>query len=175
MKMDETAAQAILEPYFFAAREEFHKFCVDQKLGNEVRRTRFECEGVVHDTPRHFAGTTLDGRLVVAALELADLPEDTVAAIFAHEFGHVVDHLYPGRFGLAREELVFYREVDLQNEKAGKARVARAKQWEGRSADEVELTADLLVERVLGHRVGYSGPCMLQGFNRGMRRPRGLR
>lgn len=175
-----TSARAILEPYFVAVREEFLTFCLAQKLGTEIRKTKFECRSEVRDSERHFAATTTDGRLVVAAPDLADLPEDTVGAILAHEFGHVVDHLYPGRFLVAEEEgeLIFFKDeisYNPKDERTAQVRVARMRQWEARSDHEVELTADLIVEQVLGHRVGYSGLCMLQGFNRGVRRPKELR
>lgn len=175
MSTDSIAARAILEPYFLAAREAFHQYCVKRQLGEQVNKTRLECSNEVRDAERHFAGTTLDGRLIVASPELADLPEDTVAAIFAHEFGHVVDHLYPGCFSLNTEELVFYGVLDPRDEELGDVRVARIKQWQQRDHHEIELTADLIAEDVLGHRIGYSGACMLQGFNRGKKRPKSLR
>ena len=168
-------ARVILEPYFLAARDIFCEFCESQGLGKEIRKTRFECRTDVHDTDRHFAGATVDGRLIVCAVQMPDLPEDTVAAIFAHEFGHVVDHLYPGRFILAEEELLFVEEQSGDDPRAGQVRVARARQWEQRSYHSVELTADLIAQQATGCRIGYSGKCMLQGLNRGVPRPSHLR
>lgn len=166
-----------MEPYFVAVRDEFLTFCVSKELGTELRKTKLECREDVRDSERHFAGTSTDGRMVVVAPEMADLPEDTVAAIFAHEFGHVVDHLYPGRFLVQEEELVFFGAVDYDpnDSRTAQVRVARMRQWEARDEHEIELTADLIVEEVLGHRIGYSGSCMLQGFNRGEPRPKQLR
>lgn len=176
--LDVASAQAVLEPYFIAARDEYLRFCIEKQLGTEIRRTQLECSEEVRDADRHFAGTTLDGRCIVVSQDLADKPEDVVAAIFAHEFGHVVDHLYPGRFQVDdEEELVFFQEGDFdpQDTRAAQSRVARTRQWEARDAYRIELTADLIAQEVLGHRIGYSGACMLQGFNRGVRRPRDLR
>lgn len=169
-------AHAILEPYFLAARELFAKYCDDLGLdGREVAKTKFECRSEMHDTERHFAGTTLDGRKVLAAPEMADLPEDTVAAIFAHEFGHVVDHRYPSFFVFSEERLIYVGPVEGEDRRAEQARVARMKQWDRRNYHEVEVTADLLAEAVTGSRIGYSGKCMLQGLNRGVARPEKLR
>jgi hypothetical protein len=176
--VDEASAQAILEPYFVAAREEFLQFCIAKELGSEIRQTKFACSEEVRDSERHYAGTTLDGRFIIASTELADKPEDVVAAIFAHEFGHVVDHLYPGRFLVDDvDELILFQEQDFDpnDKQAAQSRVARVRQWEAREEFQIELTADLIVEAAIGHRIGYSGPCMLQGFNRGVRRPKDLR
>jgi len=174
--VDKGAARVILEPYFVAARDEFLTFCEEQELGSVIKKTCLECHVNAHDTERHFAGASTDGRLIVVAPQMADLPEDTVAAIFAHEFGHIVDHLYPGRFVTDGDELVFLRDeaFDDENPRKVQSRIARIRQWEARSDYEVEVTADLIAERVLGHRIGYEGPCMLQGFNRGVRRPKNL-
>ena len=174
-KGDESA-RVILEPYFIAARDEFQNFCAAKQLGNDVKRTRLEVSSEVRDAERHYAGATVDGRMIAVAPELADLPEDTVAAMLAHEFGHIVDHLYPGRFVIVQEELVCYpEEYDANDSRTGQSRIARMRQWQARSEHEIELTADLIAEQVLGHRIGYSGPCMLQSFNRGSPRPKDLR
>lgn len=164
-----------MEPYFIAARTLFVEYCEQRGLGAAVKDTKFECRSEMHDTPRHFAGTSLDGRKVLAAPELAELPEDNVAAIFAHEFGHVVDHRFPGRFVYADEELVLVAEVPEGVHRGDQARVARMRQWEAREDDEIERVADAIAEQATGQRIGYSGPCMLQGLNRGVERPRDLR
>lgn len=173
--LTEEQAFAVLEPYFIAARSLFIAYCEQRGLGDVVKTTQFECRPDMHDTDRHFAGTTLDGRKVCAAPELAELPEDNVAAILAHEFGHVVDHRYPGRFVYADEELVLLAEVPEGAHRGDQARVARMKQWEGRDDDEIERVADAIAEQATGQQIGYSGPCMLQGLNRGKPRPKGLR
>lgn len=168
-------AHAILEPYFLAAREMFAEYCEKLGLGSEVQNTSFECWKAMHDTERHYAGTSPDGRKIYAAPEMADLPEDTVAALFAHEFGHVVDHRYPSMFVLVEEQLVFVGSVEGEDKRAEQARIARMRQWSRRKYDEVEVVADKVAEEVTGSRIGYSGPCMLQGLNRGVPRPEGLR
>lgn len=168
-------AYAILEPYFLAARELFTKYCEDLGLGRGVEKTSFECRSEMHDTERHFAGTTEDGKKVLAAPEMADLPEDTVAAIFAHEFGHAVDHRYPSYFILYEGELVYVGPVEGEDKRAEQARVARMRQWDRRGYHEVEVVADKIAEAVTGSRIGYSGKCMLQGLNRGVPRPEHLR
>ncbi len=43
------------------------------------------------------------------------------------------------------------------------------------SAPEIEVIADLIAQAAIGSRIGYSGKCMLQGLNRGVPRPEGLR
>jgi hypothetical protein len=164
-------AHAILEPYFIVARRLFTEYCEGIGLGDAVKSTKFECRPEIHDSERHYAATTLDGRKVLVAPELAELPEDTVAAIFAHEFGHVLDHLYPACFVCVEDELVFLGEVP-EGEHSDQTRLARMKQWEGRDDHIVEVTADQIAEQVTGSRIGYSGPCMLQGLNRGVRRPK---
>lgn len=168
-------AFAVLEPYFLVARSIFTAYCIQRGLGDAVKATQFECRPDMHDTERHFAGTTLDGRKVCAAPEMANLPEDTVAAILAHEFGHVLDHRYPGCFVCAREELVFVAAVAEEGDRGDQTRVARMQQWTARGEDEIELVADLVAEKATGIRIGYTGPCMLQAMNRGRSRPLGLR
>jgi len=178
-RLSEAEAYAILEPYFLAAKEVYAEYTLKLGLGKGIRRTRLECRAEMHDTERHFAGATTDGRLIAVAPEMAELPEDTVAAIFAHEFGHVVDHLHPGRFVLeeSEESLIYVPECEYRVEdlRTAQVRVASMRQWEAREEDVIELTADLIAEQAIGHRIGYSGACMLQGFNRGKRRPKGLR
>lgn len=172
-KISDEEAYAILEPYFVVARKICTEYCQGLGLGDGVKNTKFECRRDIHDSERHFAATTLDGRKVLAAPELADLSEDTVAAIFAHEFGHVLDHLYPTCFVCVEEELVFVGKVP-DGEHSDQTRIARMKQWEGRDDHTVEVTADLIAEQVTGSRIGYEGPCMLQGLNRGVKRPKHL-
>ena len=169
-------AYAVLEPYFLAARETFLVYTESLELGRTIKRTRLECMPEMHDTERHFAGASTDGRVVAAAPQMVDLPEDTVAAIFAHEFGHIVDFTYAAQFVVVDGVLVFRPDIYEPNDKASaQMRIARMRQWEARSEDEIELTADLIAEQAVGHRIGYSGPCLLQGFNRGVERPKGLR
>lgn len=177
--MTDEASYAVLEPYFSVTRERFVQFCQDRGLGTALLRTRFEVSDVVRDSDRHFAATTTDGKKVVAAPDLADCTEDIVIGIMAHEFGHVIDHLYPARFFLedGESKLVFFGDdiYDPEDPRTAQHRVARMRRWESRSEYEVERTADLLVEQVLGHTIGYVGPCMLQSLSRGVPRPRNLK
>ncbi|MGP1682003.1 MAG: hypothetical protein ACTS8S_06740 [Giesbergeria sp.] len=169
-------AFCVLEPYFIAARGFFVAYC--ERIGLDsagVAKTRFECSPEMHDTDRHYAGTTLDGRKVLVAPEMADLPEDTVSAIMAHEFGHVIDHQFPAHFVLVEGELLFVGDVAPTDARAEQARIARMRQWQKRSHHEIEVVADLIAKEAIGSRIGYSGKCMLQGLNRGVPRPKELR
>ena len=135
---------------------------------NEVK---LWCASWIHDTERHFAACTHDGDEIYCAPEMADLPEGVVLAIFAHEFGHAVDFLYPAQFGLGRDGVVrrnFERVSDKQVR-------AWTRGWRARDDDAVERTADAIAQHVLGTTIGYCGPCQLQCFNQGVRRPAGLR
>lgn len=172
--VDEPTARAILEPYFLAAKDEYLEFCVANNLGSSIKNTRLAISQSVRDSDRHFAAATTDGRLIVASPELVECPEDTVAAMMAHEFGHIVDHLYPGRFLVVDEELVFLTD-NPEDPRSPQVRVARMRQWENRTDHEIELTADLIAKQVLSHEIRYYGPCMLQSFGRGVKRPRDLR
>lgn len=178
MAVDEPA-YVVLEPYFEASKESFLVFCEERGLGSAVKKTRFEVSSVVRDSDRHFAATTTDGKQIVAAPELADCTEDIVIGIMAHEFGHVVDHLYPARFFLEDDEssLIFFGDdkYDPEDPRTAQQRVARMRRWENRSDYEVERTADLIVEQAIGHPIGYVGPCMLQSLSRGAPRPKKLR
>jgi len=168
-------AFCVIEPFFVAAQILFVQYCKDLGLDDRIKSTRLECSEEIHDTDRHFAGTTLDGRKVLVAPEMAELPEDTVAAIMAHEFGHVVDHQFPAYFVCVEDELVFVGDVDVSTPRGAQAKVARMRQWEKRPVDELERLADLIAHQATGSRIGYSGKCLLQGLNRGTPRPKGLR
>jgi hypothetical protein len=175
---DREVALAILEPYFEAAREVYLDFASARGLDlRGLKKLRLECDPDMHDTPRHFAGAAQDGSVIVLAPQLVDLPEDTVAAIIAHEFGHILDFLNPGHFvsDMEAQALVLLRESDADEQRAAKNRLARVRQWEARDEHSVELTADLIAQAAIGQRIGYSGPCMLQGFGRGVSRPAKLR
>lgn len=173
---DETLA--VLDPFFTAAREVFVAYEMEWHSASRMRRVRLECAPEVHDTPRHFAGATEDGRSILVTPELAELPEATVAAILAHEFGHAMDFAYPSVFRLSVDgALVRAEPADEQPDKrASQAAVAAMRQWRDRDEDVVERTADAVAALVTGRSLGYSGPCLLQTFDAGIRpRPRGLR
>jgi hypothetical protein len=161
-------ALLILEPYFTVVQELF----VGAGL-SEAKQVRLVIEPSMHDSPRHFAGTRDDGRLIMLAPEMVELPEYTVAAIMAHEFGHAVDFLYPGEFVLGAERVAVRRQRNgLENDDRW---ITWLKDWEKRDDDVVEFVADAIAESVTGQRIGYSGPCRLQTFDGGKPRPVGLR
>ena len=135
-------------------------------------RAKFELDSSAHDSCRHFAGATEDGSVVVVAPELVDMPLYTVQAILAHEAGHVVDLSAPGHWWSPKSgEIVFVETL------ATKGLKRHLERWKGRSDDEVERVADGIAEMVTGHRIGYVGAasCLVQAFDRGARRPVGLR
>lgn len=161
-------ALGILSPYAEATREAFLEEGFDK-----VRRVEFSVSRAMHDTPRHFAACETSGRRILVAPELAELDEQFVRGIIAHEFGHAVDFLYPaefalggGRAGLTRR--LRERETDTQW-------IRFSKEWDKRSDDVVEQTADRIAELVWRKPIGYAGPCLLQNFEAGARRPEGLR
>ncbi len=164
-------AEAVIDPYFTVIQKIF------MEGGAEVRKVRLELARWAHDTPRHFAATEDTGRVIIVSPEFAMLPEETIAAIISHEFGHVVDFLYPGRYVLIDDgelvEMPVVPEGALISDKAEQAHVARARAWRRRSKDSVERTADAIAELFTGRTIGYCGPCELQCFDRG-RRPRRL-
>lgn len=170
-------ALAVLDPFFQAAREVFVAYEMNWLGCSRMRRVRLECSATVHDTARHFAGASEDGKLILAAPELAELPEETVVAILAHEFGHAMDFAYPAMFRESEGELK--RAVALadngQDRRFEQAAVAAMRQWRDRDPDTVERTADVVAEHVTGRRIGYAGPCLLQTLDAGIARPAGLR
>jgi len=169
-------AFVVLEPYYAAAREIFEIYERERWPTQKARlpRVRLEIARWIHDSPRHFAATADDGSHVIVAPEMTELPEQTVLAIFSHEFGHAIDMIYAPEFFLVDGELRWV-PIPGDDDRAGQARVARMKQWERRDRDTVEMLADAIAEHVTGTSIGYSGPCLLQSFGRGEKRPAGLR
>jgi len=168
-------AFAVIEPYFIAVRDVFV-----QKGATKVGKTELEIAPWVHDSPRHFAATEESGLSIVAAPEFAELPEETVLAILAHELGHATDFLYPSTYVVVDDgELVKLPTVPrraFKDKHEVQANVARSMQWKDRDKDQVERTADAIAELFTGRAIGYAGPCELQVFDRGLRpRRRGLR
>lgn len=161
-------ALLILEPYFTVMKELF----IEAGL-TEVSKVKLYVAPVMHDSPRHFAGARADGAVILLAPEMIELPENTVAAIVAHEFGHATDFLYPGEFVLGEDRKALRRQRNgLENDDRW---ITWLKDWEKRDDDVVEFVADGIAERVTGRRIGYVGPCKLQAFDRGKARPQGLR
>jgi hypothetical protein len=157
----------ILDPYFRAMREVFVGYGL-----TECRTVKLQADPLMHDEPRHFAGTRDDGRVMLVSPEMAELPEPTVSAIFAHEFGHATDFLYPGEFVLGVDRVAVRRDRESFSDSSWHRWL---KDWEARDDDVIEFVADAIGEMVTGKRIGYPGPCKIQTFGRGMARPRGLR
>lgn len=161
-------AHMILEPYFEATRESYVAAGLDR-----CARTRLIIDPSMHDTERHFGACQDDGKVILTAPELAELPEETVLAIMAHELGHATDFLYPGEFAMGREdEPAIRRSPDSMKAKHWHRWL---RDWESRDGDLVEMTADAIAHYVLGVRYGYRGPCLIQHFGANRLRPMGLR
>jgi hypothetical protein len=166
--LSDAEADAVLEPYFVAARGRF----LDYGLGR-LKGVRFSVSAKMHDSPRHFAATTTDGKKILVAPELAELDEPIVIGIIGHELGHATDFLYPGEFVLGRSDDEITRRS--RNEVDERQWHRWMSQWERRDDYVVEKTADLIAGLVWGTPIGYTGPCMLESFDEGVPRPRGLR
>jgi hypothetical protein len=173
VSLTDEEAYAVLEPFFLETQKVF----VEAGLVR-CAKTRLVIDAEAHDTPRHFAGCTEDGLLIVVAPQLADLPVENVVAILAHEFGHAADFLYPARFLVADGELVSSFEgarrralEDIDQ----RAEYNRRKQWEDRDPTAVEEAADRIAQDVTGREIQYAGPCVLQTYAPGGPRPPDLR
>lgn len=185
-EVDCDEAILILEPLFLAVQETFVAYEKREFGSSRLRRTRLECLPGAHDqgslpdgSPaiRHFAGCRDDGRVIVTAPEIVELPEEMVLAILSHEFGHAMDFAYPGDYIVADGFLV-RRPLGHRgdDDRTDRAAVAVMRQWTSRGDDQIEGTADAIAETVTGKKIGYVGPCLLQSFRGGMRpRPAGLR
>jgi hypothetical protein len=165
--LDTDEAYLVVEPYYLAVQEQFLEAGFER-----TKRARLYCAPSMHDTPRHFAACRDDGLAILFAPELAELDERMVLAILAHELGHAADFLYPGQYALGPDRIAVERDRDAFTPKTW-ARWMRS--WEERDTDTVEYTADALAALATGHRIGYTGPCLLQTFDRGRARPQGLR
>jgi hypothetical protein len=160
-----------------------------------MKAVRFEVVPDAHDTERHFARMRTDGKLMQLAPEVVDLPDETLVAMLAHEFGHAADHAYPGCWswpkvgagesvwvgGTDKERAAAWRNIfgkaDARSRHANDdAEVAGRWMgaWHRRNEDQVEWTADAIAFAVTGRKIGYCGKCMLQCFS-GIERPAGLR
>lgn len=166
----------VIEPYFESARELFLPHF------ERVRRTALYIAPEIHDSPRHFAACSTDGRSIVVAPEMAELPYPFVIGILFHELGHAVDYLYPGEFVLGGDGEALRRpwpdEDSLDEEEAkivNKQWARWQRGWGERDDDVVEQTADAIAGLVGGIPIRYAGPCLLQNFVVGEARPQGLR
>ncbi len=166
--LSDEEAHLILEPYFIAVQE---RYCV---AGLELcATTRLIVDPKMHDTARHFAACDSTGRKILLAPEMAELPEDTVLAIIAHELGHASDFLYPGQFAMRGDDEPALRRTP--EEMSTKHWQRGLRDWKQRDDDLVELTADAIAHYALGVRYGYRGPCLIQTFGVTRLRPVGLR
>lgn len=160
-------AHQILLPYFEAVRALF----LAQGL-SKISRVKLTCSSDMHDTPRHFGGTSQDGLEIVLAPEMVELQEKFVLGIIAHELGHATDFLYPGEFTIGKDDSIIRRErVSVDDTQW--LRWQRA--WDLRDSYVVEKTADLIAGLVWGTPIGYEGPCTLESFEGGVPRPAALR
>ena len=166
--LSDEEAHLILEPYFLVVQE---RYC-DRGL-ELCAQTRLRVDPKMHDTTRHFAACSSDGKQILLAPELAELPEDTVLAICAHELGHATDFLYPGQFAMrGDDEPAAWRDPESMKPKHWHRWL---RDWEARDDDLVELTADAIAHFAMGARYGYRGPCLIQTFGATKLRPVGLR
>ena len=166
LSLDE--ALVVLEPYFEVMRERYLAAGLERCSEVELYSAAW-----VHDSARHFAACTIDGDpAIIAAPELAELDPFVVLAVFAHEFGHAVDYLYPGEFALRGDGPAVRITEGEQDPKHWRQWL---RWWKTRDDDTLEFTADAIAEHVLGVRYGYQGPCSIQSFHATAARPRGLR
>lgn len=191
--MDFEVEEAVMQPHFDAVLDIFDGFEPVPGFRLRVRHVKYGIVAAAHDAERHFARTRTDGKWMELAPEMADLPCQAVDGILAHEFGHVVDFLYPGFWSwpiasagqvswVGRRHAEAWR-VAFGNRQATSRRAADdsypaqnwMRAWEGRTADQIEWAADGIAQFVTGTRIGYSGPCMLQCPGHGVDRPNGLR
>lgn len=167
--VDIRAAAAILEPYVDAIYTEFLSFGLTKLRGISIRITE-----EAHNGGRNFAACEDTGRLILLSPQMVLLPPETAAGIIAHEFGHAADYAYPAQWAkTAKGEAVL---LDISRRGGETLTSDWIADWRDRSPDHVERTADQIAETVLGMKIGYAGPCMLQTLGRGISpRPRGLR
>jgi len=167
----EFEAAAIIEPCFDAVRDIFVE--AHKSLGEDagLAKVEFRVIEAAHDTDRHFARTLWNGKRIEIAPEGADLALETLTPIIGHEFGHADDLLHPGRWVfVGREKPAQWVPEDTSPKK----KKALQRRWLARTDDEIEWWADAIAFAILGKRIGYCGPCLVQCFD-GAPRPKGLR
>jgi len=163
--MKEPIARAILIPPWLEICEVFESKGFEFPSAAKVRIVSW-----AHDSCRHFAAASEDGKDVYFSPDMAELPDATALAIMAHEAGHLVDLSCPCRFWWLNGKLVDAGEF---NKSKGFKRALE--RWRARSEDDLEWIADAIAEQVLGVRIGYSGKCLIQTLDGGIPRPKGLR
>lgn len=162
----------IIQPYFDAVKHTFANFSPDGVSNlSKLTRVGFLIEPAVHNTPRHFAACREDGGLLVFAPEIVDLPEESVTAMLAHEFGHAADFSYPGNWVTSDDPTKAAIWIGSRSDKQA---MRWRKFWMGRNTDQQEMAADAIVKAVTGKTVGYCGSLQIQCFT-GKPRPVGLR
>ena len=160
------------------------------------KTNRLRIDSGWHDTCRHYAGARTDGKVLVVAPEIVDLPDVQISAVLAHEAGHFVDFDSPARYYFrppaevkartgARAvcisddvptplvpALIWFKELP-----DGKALGKYLREWKERSDDEIERVADAIASYVMGEKISYTGrpSCLVQTFGIGIERPLGLR
>lgn len=165
-------AASILLPCFDAVRDIFSEYKPQYGAPLEkLTKTRMLVDESVRDSPRHYAACRDDGMQIIVAPQAADLPLETLAAILGHEFGHAADFAYPAHWRMLGGRY----EPAVWKPPRGDRAADKVKHWVDRSDDQVEWAADAIAYAVIGQRVTYCGPCMVQCFNGGRSRPRGLR
>jgi len=171
--VDEEAAQALLEPYLIEVAARFYEAGLTRLEGIRVKVSASEGgEG------RNFAACRTDGRLIILSPDILWLVPATITGILAHELGHAADFLYPGLFVRGRNGRMILLDDSKKGVPTGEAPVPATwlEDWKRRDDDEVERQADRIAEEVLGERIGYHGPCLLQTVDEGISpRPRGLK
>lgn len=165
-------AAVIVQPSFDAVRDLYCKMHARLDGATDMSEVELRINAAMHDTPRHFAACYTTGKRIELAPEGADLPLDTLAAIIAHEFGHASDFLHPARWEfVSRDKPARWVDGDAGSDKMK----ALQRRWMKRSDDEIEWWADAIAYAITGRHVGYCGPCLLQCFDSGVLRPKGLR
>lgn len=188
--LDERRAWAVIRPHWEEVVRTF-----ERKGHPEVKKADVEIDAKWHDSCRHFAAMSTDGDLLALAPQIADLPVENIVALLAHEAGHLVDFLNPGRFWFRPASQVHVREgcrvlsvLDVDPAEKGpvlfwfehlptKNLAKHMQEWKQRDKDETERTADAIASAMLGQYIGYTGPedCLIQCVGSGIPRPKGLR
>lgn len=181
---------AIINPFW---KQVVYRF-EDADFPQVKKTTRVVFSEGVHDSCRHYAAARTDGKVLMLAPEVVNLPDEAIWALLAHEAGHFVDFASPGRFFYREPTRVRMRsgaEVEMLGElserlppsalfrfthlphKLGK----HMREWKDRDKDEVELVADGIASVAMGVPIRYTGPddCLVETFGPGVERPLGLR
>lgn len=183
-------AWEVVRPYWLDIVRTF-----EDKGFAEPGRVRVEMDPKWHDSCRHYAAMTTDGRAMFFAPAMADLPPDNIKGVLAHEAGHLVDYQNPGRYWYRPASAVNVREgsrvvsvldVDPATKEPvlfkfeqlpSKALAKHMRDWDERPRDEVEMCADAIASYAVGKQIGYTGEkeCLIQSLGSGVPRPKGTR